>query len=835
MKKNISVIIITFVSVFLFADGSEPIGAGTEAEPYQIETLDNLLWVSTTLASWDKHFIQATNIDASETDDWHDGFGFSPIGLGNNDLTAFSGNYDGQNHTVTGLTINRSIENSVGMFGNINNAIIENLGLEGVDIRGGEYVGGLVGNNNNSTINNCYSTGEIEGHDCVGGLVGNSNDSTINNCYSTAEVDGDYGMIGGLSGMNVDSGFFDCYSTGEVNGEYGVGGFIGGLMYGTETNNCYSTGDVSGDFYVGGFAGSFAGNATMTNCYSLSDIQHSNDEEAFVGGLVGQYFAVGFMSDSTIINSFYNYEIVTIEQEHIITVGALGNEQFELWITNGMALNIDDYFAESDSVYLVSSVEDLTNLLGFCNVPEYSFKQTTEIDLIDNPGFYIPGFSGSYNGDGYSIDNLNLEDNSYFNYQGMFGSLQNATVENLQITNVNVSGDIYIGGLAGSADESTILNCSVTGNVQGDFKVGGFVGAEEDNDIDNCSYSGNVQGTHTVGGLIGEGQSSVSNCYATGTVHGDYDVGGLMGTQESWITMCWFDGSVQGHSSVGGLIGSGGFTTAIINCYSVGNVLASGSNIGGLVGEGSSNLHVRNCYSKCTVTGSFRVAGLIGDFHEGTVENCYSVGEVVGEISTGGLIAYVSGDSMHVFDENNFWNTDTSNQTESAFGTGKTTSEMLDIETYTNTSTEGLEDAWDFVDNPFNDNENDDYWDIDTDDNEGYPFLADLPLVESSNEDIPHSTESIHLKNYPNPFNPTTTISFNISSKDAMSAELKIYNIKGQLVKRFSADNSSEFSKGSVLWNGKDSSNKSVSSGVYFYKLDVNNKILVSKKMILLK
>ena len=82
-------------------------------------------------------------------------------------------------------------------------------------------------------------------------------------------------------------------------------------------------------------------------------------------------------------------------------------------------------------------------------------------------------------------------------------------------------------------------------------------------------------------------------------------------------------------------------------------------------------------------------------------------------------------------------------------------------------------------------------------------------------------------QNYPNPFNPTTTISFELNNENA---ELIIYNIKGQKIRQFSIFNN----QSSVIWDGKDENNKSVSSGVYFYKMKAG-KFVSTKKMILLK
>ncbi|MBT4576023.1 MAG: T9SS type A sorting domain-containing protein, partial [Candidatus Cloacimonetes bacterium] len=86
--------------------------------------------------------------------------------------------------------------------------------------------------------------------------------------------------------------------------------------------------------------------------------------------------------------------------------------------------------------------------------------------------------------------------------------------------------------------------------------------------------------------------------------------------------------------------------------------------------------------------------------------------------------------------------------------------------------------------------------------------------------------------NYPNPFNPSTTISFSILEDSKV--ELSIFNLKGQNVNTIVNDN---LQKGEHLfsWNGTDKLGEILSSGVYFYKLNINGRVEVIKKCMLLK
>ena len=107
--------------------------------------------------------------------------------------------------------------------------------------------------------------------------------------------------------------------------------------------------------------------------------------------------------------------------------------------------------------------------------------------------------------------------------------------------------------------------------------------------------------------------------------------------------------------------------------------------------------------------------------------------------------------------------------------------------------------------------------------------LSDSVYTHVGNEVVP--TSNVKMYNYPNPFNPTTTISYNLAEDSKV--ELSIYNLKGQKVKQLVSDQLSA-GQHSVIWDGTDNNKKQVSSGVYFYRLSTGEKTL-NKKMLLLK
>jgi hypothetical protein len=105
-------------------------------------------------------------------------------------------------------------------------------------------------------------------------------------------------------------------------------------------------------------------------------------------------------------------------------------------------------------------------------------------------------------------------------------------------------------------------------------------------------------------------------------------------------------------------------------------------------------------------------------------------------------------------------------------------------------------------------------------------------IVEITEDEIIPPKASMNI--YPNPFNPETTISFSFT-ESIQNAEINIYNVKGQKVRSFSALGHPELVEGAVVWNGKDTNNKSVSTGIYLFELKADGNVQKTKKGLLLK
>jgi hypothetical protein len=333
---------------------------------------------------------------------------------------------------------------------------------------------------------------------------------------------------------------------------------------------------------------------------------------------------------------------------------------------------------EPNTPYQIANVADLNTLANEANDYNKCFILTADIDLdpclpggqvfttaviapdTDNTqwnGFQGTQFTGIFDGKGHTIRNLAITASTQY-YIGLFGNVgSGGEIRNLGVEDVNITGRFNIGGLVGF--NTGTLTCSyATGSVSGLNGVGGLVGRNESGTLTDCNSTGSVSGTGGVGGLVGHNYSgTLTSCYATGSVTGTTNLfGGLVGINEyGELTSCYATGSVTGDYSVGGLVG---------------------------LNEGT----LTSCYATGSVIGISGVGGLVGYIYDGTITSCYATGLVTGNYEVGGLAALNdSADSL----TSCFWDINTSGQTTSAGGTGKTTTEMQMQSTFTNAD-------WDF-------------------------------------------------------------------------------------------------------------------------------------------
>jgi hypothetical protein len=668
-------------------------GTGEPNDPYQIATAADLIALGETPADYDKHFILTADIDLDPNLPGREVFDKAVISADANDAesgfqgTPFTGAFDGDGHTISNPTITG--KDYLGIFGQLNRgAEIKNLGLIDLNIAGSDwYVGGLAGYSQGNVIQ-CYSSGMIDarGYGYVGGLVG-WNVGSLAGCHSSVTVGGQ-NNVGGLVGHNAGGVLSDCYSTGAVHGREVVGGLVGsnygsirsshssGSVSGTDTvgglvgvnpgelANCYSTSTVVGDDSVGGLVGVnltyWRPNAGLvTKCYSTGMVVGGKWR---VGGLVGsnKFSHSDFGTiEGVVSDSLWDIETsgqvtsdagtgkTTSEMQTAKTfvdagwdfVGETANGTEDIWkIAEGLGyprLAWEKYSGgtgEPNDPYQIATAADLIALGETPADYDKHFILTADIDLDPN----LPG-GKVFDKAVIAPVQLNPWDEEETSFTGVFDG-KGHVISRLTITGQDDLG--LFGQLRGQARNLGVVDANVAGS---GGEIGGLAGyVWPDAEIVGCYSSGSVSGGD-VGGLVGWNNGALTRCYSTGVVSGTDQVGGLVGCNNGTVIQCCSSGVVSGTHNVGGLVG----------CEETGYLV--------------------QCYSTCVVNGAgWCIGGLVGTCQLNTVTQCYSTGAVRGQNYVGGLI----GDASKVIIWDSYWDIESSGQTISAGGTGKTTAEM---------------------------------------------------------------------------------------------------------------------------------------------------------------
>ncbi len=442
------------------------------------------------------------------------------------------------------------------------------------------HVGGLVGVNSAgqytySIINSCKATGTVKGVFYVGGLVGHNGfhgyiqqSCAFDSVYGANPPDGYYvRFTGGLVGINYTGQITDSYVRGWVLGEDYVGGLLGYNDAGSVAN-CYSTAEVYGSSNVGGLTGGTS--ISISNSFYDSTTAHQNDT-----GKGTPKSTSAMKSLSTFLNSGWDFEIEdangTLNYWDTDTSGSYNNGYPFLSWQNGSArfLSLPAGTAPSagngseQNPFEIASFENLTWVAVDTNNWDKHYIQTAEIRAAETWnsskwlfGGWMPigkeskAFTGSYNGQGHTIDSLYIS-RSAGSYQGLFGYTSGNTIRNLGITNANIKAKNRVGVLIGFASGTTVEHCFSTGSVSGSEYVGGLIGLNYLNQVSNCYSLANAAGTSKVGGLVGRHENAtLTNCYSTGSVgNGEYS-GGLVGrSYNATAENCFWDTETSGKTT----------------------------------------------------------------------------------------------------------------------------------------------------------------------------------------------------------------------------------------------------------------------------------------------
>ncbi len=436
-------------------------------------------------------------------------------------------------------------------------------------------------------------------------------------------------------------------------------------------------------------------------------------------------------------------------------------------------------------------------------------------------------FSGSYDGQGHTIDSLHIS-RTGSNYQGLFGTLgSSAVVESLGVRNASVSGNDFVGALAGWVESGA----SVT----------------------SCYTSGSVYAGHgDCGGLIGENDGSVSESFSNCNVTGgsNYSMGGLIGYSYSGtITNCYSTGEVNvGCPGAGGLVGNH-TGAAIVNCYSVSKVIAS-SVYGGLIGgqyggtASSSFYDTDSTSSSAAGTGATSAQMKTESTYTGASWDFSSTWAINGSLNNG--YPYLAGvDHSLAVQATDFvatadvgsvtikWKTQSEVgnagfsilREDPGTSTFKLISSCTSDDSLRGLGTSSTGRSYDFIDSKVISGDTYTYKIQSVSANGTTKDLSTLSVTV----DVP-KTYALY-QNYPNPFNPTTTIRFDLKEQSNMM--LDIYNVLGQKVEERDYGLMSAGRFNEVVDMNR------FSSGVYLYRIEAigidGQKFSSIKKLMLMK
>ena len=582
------------------------------------------------------HYVLTDDVNLSAYGNW------TPIGT---EDQPFMGVFDGQNHVVTGLKIDRSQGECQGLFGYVSGtddahkAQIKNVAVRDAQIRARAEVGAVVGRYGQFTqgfveplencamiggtiqgtsgsmgqsssvggivgracgeIQRCYATGNIIGADNAreyGGIVGESF-KTVNACYWTGRLSalGSYANdFGGIVGNAYDA-VTNCYTTGDITGSLNNAGMLGSIVGCAmdRVTNCYATGSVKGWHAIGGIAGQAYGDtyahATISGCMALNTSVESNPFYSIgrVAGLTGQ---------ESVLNDNYAWDGMRVNGQKIPEGQQSVENGTDLTYddTNGLSRQFETIFGGNSAwTYTENGLPTLKNVGGTQSSELPSWMLGSETTIYITTAQQLKRLADEVNaGDSKS-------DKTY-----------------LLANDIDLSGYPDWTPIGTFTPNSPQANCPFSGVFDGQgYSITGLKmsGNEDSKGLFGYTYSGairnvvirnpEIEGKDQVGALVGYqaySNQGIKNCAVIG-------------------------GKIQGRSHVGGLVGYME-ESPIQNCYSTCEVVAMDFYAGGIVGDHRVVASIRNCYATGNISGKYS-GGIVGVAQD--VERCVALGQTV--------------------------------------------------------------------------------------------------------------------------------------------------------------------------------------------------------------
>ena len=604
---------------------TRPSGEGTANSPYQIGTAAELYWFAALVngdtsvdgvTEANKAACAKLTADIKVNEGVLDNEGNLNFGsftawtpISTDDEYSYTGTFDGENHTISGLYFNDT-SNYIGLFGIVGSGSqIRNVGIVDSYFNGKAGVGGVCGYCTSGEITNCYNTGTVIGTVYyIGGVCGYSSGS-ITDCYNAGNVSGTStsdqegfvgGVCGGIDGYPNISTITRSYNSGKVSGGYYVGGVCGanGTGYPAQISNCYNTGEVGG---TGGNVGGICG----YNGHSGSRIENCYNSAAVSGGsCVGS--VCGFNSAS-IAMCYY----MTTESK-LSGVGASGDGA----VNNAYGKTTTQFNSGEVCYLLNASAEVFTwrQNLNSDNLPVLDESHGKVYASAPCPAHFSNSPSGvAATEHSYKDGVCEVCGGIDISPEIINGIYQLKTSEQLYWFAEQVNGgrndlnavlvhDIIVntGEISASTEDATAWK--PIGNKIAQY-TGTFDG--KGHTISGLYFNDTSEGSGTYIGLFGYVGSggSISNVGVVNSyLNARQYIGGICGLNYGTITNCYSQSTVNtSRGCIGGICGLNYKT--ITNCYNIGIVGGSNANIGGVCGPNHGK--ITDCYylDGCNATG----------------------------------------------------------------------------------------------------------------------------------------------------------------------------------------------------------------------------------------
>ena len=684
-------------------------GPGQENGWYIIDSPDDLYWLATAPKTVKAKLTadiklngenKVLNDDGSLTSNADNLVKWTPIGTSSQ---PFTGTFDGQGKTISGLYFNDSNKPYVGLFGCVGKGgTVKNVNVTDSYLSGNWNVGGICGQNNGGTVKNCTSGCTVTGVRSTGGICGSNQISSVLNCHNTGKVTGTENLIGGVCGYNENSILQESDNTGKVTGKTEVGGVCGENSYGT-VNGCYNTGEVSGEANVGGVCGCNI-NGIVQKSYNIREVSGNYN---YVGGVCGQ--------NRGTVNGCYNTGKVTGKSQvggvcggtsstgcyYLDTSGtdSKGESKTELQFKNGevaylLQKALDDAATaankpttqvwgqrigntgETDKTPVLSNNPDYavhptatdSPCKGYSNTPDQKFEHQYDKNGVCSTcggweaakqaadGYYEITNQGKLYWfaekvkDGETGISARLMDDITINSNVLNNGELNTGANFTPWTPIGTEAQPFTGTFDGN--NKTISGLYFNDSGKDDVGLFGCVGTN--GTVKNVTLADSyVSGNNSVGGICGMNNGgTVEGCRNSGKVSGKGYVGGVCGYNKgSTLEKSYNTGDVSGTGdSVGGVCGYNEGT--LQECYNNGDVSGTMNRVGGVcgynipgysIGEGT----LQKCYNTGKVTGTMnRVGGVCGENASGTVKGCYTTGKVTGNYPVGSVCGWNGGGTV---------------------------------------------------------------------------------------------------------------------------------------------------------------------------------------------